>query len=266
MIILINALKYIVSYQGIISSLLLICISLVSSCNGENTPECFRNEGKIVREEVMLPSFDRITVFENIELFLIPGPEQKVEIETGEFLRKEVSAEVDDGRLILRNGISCNFVRDYGITRIYVTSPDLVEIRSASGYPIRSTSTLSYTDILLISESFLEPEAATTDGSFVLDLNSESVRIVVNGIAYFQLSGITDDLDIVIAAGDSRIEAETLTARNVSLDHRGSNDIRINPQQSLTGVIRGTGDVISVNRPDSVDVEILFRGQLLFED
>jgi hypothetical protein len=264
--ILTNTLKLMVSYPWRISSLLLICICLVSSCNGEDAPDCFRNEGNIVREEIAVPVFDRITVFENIELILVPGQERKVEIETGEFLRKEISATVDDRRLILRNEISCNFVRDYGITKIYVSSPNLEEIRSSSGYPIRSAGTLSYANLLLISESFLDPESETTDGSFELDLDSESIRILVNGISYFKLNGNTNDLNIVVAAGDSRIEAEALVAQNVDVNHRGSNDIRINPQQSLTGIIRGTGDLISVNRPDSVDVEITFRGQLLFED
>jgi hypothetical protein len=237
-----------------------------SSCNGEDTPACFRNEGKIIREEVSLPEFDKITVFEGVELILIPGPEQRVEIETGEFLRKEISAVVEGDRLILRNGISCNLFREYGITKIYVTTPDLQEIRSSTGFPIRSEGQLQFSNVLLTSESFLDPEAVTTDGSFDLDINAESVRIIVNGIAYFQLKGSADNLDILIAAGDSRIEAEPLIAENVIVDHRGSNDVRINPQQSLTGIIRGTGDVISVNRPDSVDVEIIFRGQLLFED
>ena len=40
----------------------------------------------------------------------------------------------------------------------------------------------------------------------------------------------------------------------------------INPQQSLTGVITGTGDVIAVNRPPVVDVEERYTGRLIFED
>jgi len=62
------------------------------------------------------------------------------------------------------------------------------------------------------------------------------------------------------------VEAENLVAQNVTLDHRGSNDILVNPQQSLRGVIRGTGDVVSVNRPALVDVEVLYKGQLIFRD
>ena len=40
----------------------------------------------------------------------------------------------------------------------------------------------------------------------------------------------------------------------------------INPIESLRGSIRGTGDVISVNRPPIVEVEEYYTGQLLFED
>ena len=241
-------------------------VLLFNSCNGENVPDCFRNEGDLIREEVAVPFFDRITVFEGVEMILSFGTEQRVEIETGEFLRKEVSAEVDEGRLILRDNNGCNLFREYLVTKIYVTTPDLTEIRSSTGFPIRSNGPLPFSDISLISESFNNPETETTDGSFDLEFNSQSVRVVVNGIAYFRLRGATENLNIQIAAGDSRIEAEDLSAQNVVVDHRGSNDILINPQLSLQGIIRGTGDVVSFNRPATVDVDVLFRGQLIFED
>ncbi|WP_373518230.1 GIN domain-containing protein, partial [Pricia sp.] len=62
----------------------------------------------------------------------------------------------------------------------------------------------------------------------------------------------------------SRIEAENLSARSVSLNHRGSNDMFVNPQLSIGGTIRGTGDVISVTRPENVAVEALYQGRLVF--
>ena len=246
--------------------LVLAIFSLLASCGGENTPDCFQKAGNLVRVEVALDSFDRMTVFENIEVILDQGPEQRVEIETGEFLLNEVSAEVEDSRLILRNNNGCNLFRDYGITKVYVTTPDLAEIRSSTGFPIRSASSLAFTNLRLISESFANTDSETTDGSFELEVDTQSLTIVVNGIAFFDLRGSTERLNIQIAAGDSRVEAEALTAQNVVVDHRGSNDIRISPQQSLSGVIRGYGDVVSFNRPPLVDIEVLFRGQLIFVD
>ena len=88
----------------------------------------------------------------------------------------------------------------------------------------------------------------------------------MNGIAYFKLAGTTTNFNVIIAAGDSRIEADNLVSVNVGLDHRGSNDILVNPQERISGVIRGYGDVISINRPSEVAVEELFNGRLVFRD
>lgn len=236
------------------------------ACNGENTPDCFQNAGDLVRETVDVDEFTSITVFESINLVIRQGTEQVVEIETGEFLRKEVSAQVEDNRLILRNENGCNFFRDYGLTTIYVTSPNIEQIRSSTGLLISSDGVLNYPNLSLLSESFTEPDAETTDGSFELNVNSENLWISTNGIAYFKLMGNTVNLNIGIAAGDSRIEAENLVAQNISINHRGSNDVLVNPQQRISGVLRGTGDVISNNRPPEVDIEELFNGRLIFND
>lgn len=241
-------------------------ITLLLGCNGDNVPDCFQNAGDIVQEEVSLPPFAKITVFENIEMIIKEGPVQEVVIETGEFLRPEITAAVENNRLVVRNTNNCNLFREYGITKIFVTSPNINEIRSSTGWPIRSDGILSYPELQLISESFSNPETETTDGSFDLNLATQNLSLVANGIAYFQLRGSTDQLRATIAAGDSRIEAENLIAQEIVINHRGSNDMLVNPQQILRGVIRGTGDVLSFTRPDSVSVEELYRGRLIFKE
>ncbi len=239
---------------------------LIWGCNGDNVPDCFQNAGDIVRNEVVLPTFQKITVFEGVELILEQGTQQRVEIETGENLLNEVTAEVEGDRLILRNGNNCNLFREYGITRVFVTSPDINEVRSSTGWPIRSGNTLQYETLSLVSESFNNPETETTDGSFDLEVDVQQLQLVANGIAYFRLRGSVGRFTATIAAGDSRIEAEELEAGEVVINHRGSNDMLVAPREILRGVIRGTGDVLSFNRPDSVDVEELFRGRLIFTE
>ncbi len=247
-------------------SLFFLTILLMMSCNGDNVPDCFQNAGDLVRETVVAPEFNTITVFENLNVVLKQGEEQKVEVETGEFLRNDVSVEVEDERLILRNENSCNYVREYGLTTVYVTSPNISEIRSSTGLLISSDGVLQYPSLTLISESFTNPETETTDGSFDLKVNSTTVKIVVNGIAYFKLKGETETFIVTVAAGDSRVEAENLVSQSVTVSHRGSNDVFVNPQQRIGGVIRGTGDVISFNRPPEVEVDELFNGRLIFKE
>ncbi|WP_435624799.1 head GIN domain-containing protein [Flagellimonas sp.] len=245
---------------------MLSLLLLLFSCNGENVPDCFQNAGDLVRVEVDVPDFTTITVFEKLNLVVRQGAEQRVEIESGEFLLNEISAEVENGRLVVRNDNGCNFFRDFDISTVYVTSPNITEIRSSTGLLVSSDGVLSYPNLTLLTESFINPESETTDGSFDLNLDVGQLSIVVNGIAFFQIDGLAENLNINVAAGDSRIEAENLIAQNVTLNHRGTNNIFVNPQQSLSGVIRGTGDVISFNRPPSVDVEEIFNGRLIFRE
>ncbi|PIF00452.1 MAG: hypothetical protein CR994_06400 [Maribacter sp.] len=253
---------YFVVFRGLMT----VFLFFVFSCNREDVPDCFKNAGDIVRTEVDLSGFSKITVFEKVGLILKQGDVQKVEIETGEFLQKSITVEVVDGRLLLGNDNGCNLFRDYGVTKVYVTAPDITEIRSSTGLPIKSDGVLGYESLRLFTESFTNPETETTDGEFDLDLNTGSLSITTNGIAYFKLKGTSDKLNINIAAGDSRIEAGDLMADTVVLNHRGTNDIQVNPQESISGVIRGTGDVISYNQPEIIDVEELYTGKIIFKD
>lgn len=234
------------------------------SCNNENASDCFQKSGDIITEVVDVADFTKITAFENIRLVLKQGATQQVTIETGEFLRNDVSTVVEGNRLILRNENSCNYARDYGLTTVYVTSPNINEIRSSTGLEIISDGVLEYTTIALLSESFNNPDAATTDGSFDLELASKNISITANGIAYFKLRGSTTNYNINIAAGDSRIESSGLVAQHVKVNHRGSNDVYVNPQLSLIGKLSGTGDLISVNTPAIVEIEEIFNGKLIF--
>ena len=227
---------------------LAIVITLVN-CNSENAPDCFQNAGDIIRETVEVPNFTAITVYENVEMTLRQGSPLKVEVETGENLRNEVEVEVVDGRLLVRDTNDCNFTRKYGLTKVFVTAPEITEIRSSTGLDILSDGVLSYPSLTLISESFNDPDAGYTSGEFNLELDTQGLTIVSNGISFY-----------------SRLEAEALIAENISFNHRGSNDMRLSPQESLKGTLRGTGDVVSFNRPAVVEVEQLYKGELIFVD
>ncbi len=93
----------------------------------------------------------------------------------------------------------------------------------------------------------------------------EILRVTGDDFSNFFLSGSTDHLNIFIANGDGRVEAQNLFAETVEIQHRGTNKLFVNPQQVLKGEIRSTGDVISVNRPPVVKLESFYTGKLIFE-
>lgn len=235
------------------------------TCNSEDVNDCFQTSGSIIQKEVAIDAFTKILVNRDIELILTEGIEFKVIIETGENLLNDVEAIVAGDVLELTDNNTCNYVRDFGITKIYVTAPDITEIRSSTQYEIRSQGILNYNNLTLISEDFIAPGSFTV-GDFRLVVNSTQLRIVANNISFFYISGQTDNLIVGFFAGAGRFEGENLIAQNVDVFHRGSNDMVVNPQQSISGELRSTGDLIAVNQPPNVTVEQFFSGQLIFED
>lgn len=244
----------------------LLTLALLGAGCGKNGPDCFQVSGDTIREVLPVEEFTNITVFENIQLVLRHGSEQEVVLQTGENLRPDISVRVVDGTLELRDGNDCNLFRSYGKTVFYITTPDLEVVRSSTGWPIRSDGILPFANLRLIAESFNNPETATTDGSFDLDLDVQRLQVVANGIAYFRLRGQAQEASMVVAAGDARIEAGELIVGDLRIDHRGSNEMQVYPTERISGTIRGYGDVLSLNRPADVAVEELFRGRLIFVD
>ncbi len=238
----------------------------VAGCNGDHVTDCLQNAGDQVRERVEVSPFTKITVHPNVELILKQGDQTEVIVETGEYLRNEVVVEVNDGRLELWDNNDCNFTRDYNLTKIYVTAPNITEIRSNTGFAISSDGLLVYENLTLLSESFSDPELDTTSGTFDLELQLENLNIVSNGLAYFKLRGTTERFNIQFAAGDARLEAAEMVAGEIVLNHRGTNDMFLNPQTSITGTIIGTGDVFCQSRPPLVEVSEMYRGRLIFGD
>jgi len=238
-------------------------IVLVVSCNSENAPDCFQNSGDIIQKEFIVQAFTKVTVFERIELIIKEGPEHKVLVETGEFLLDDIEVKVENGRLLLNNNNGCNLTRDYGITKMYITAPNLTEIRSSTGLPTRSDGVLTYPNIKLLSEDYTGE--FHTDGIFNLNIENSSLVIVLNNLASMKIEGSTNDLNIFYASGDARFEGRNFAVQNVTLFHRGSNDIIVNPQVSLTANLVSTGDVIVVNRPPILDIEAQYTGRVIFE-
>jgi len=243
----------------------LIVIGFLYSCNSEEAPNCFQSAGTIVQETYTLEDFDKITVLERTQLIISEGP-YSIVLETGENLRNDIDIRVFEGRLIIENTNACNISRDYGITKVFVSAPNINEIRNSSGLKVISGNTLTYPNLTLLSEDEAEEDEFHTDGDFELDLDVENLTITQNNLSNFFLTGRVANLDLNFNFGDARFEGRNLIVDNADVYHRGTNDITINPQLQLSGVMLSTGDMIVVNTPPILNVEVLYTGNLIIED
>jgi len=238
---------------------------LILACSSEDANDCFQTSGKIIKTEIQVASFETILVNRDIELIINQAETIHVSIETGENLLNEIEVYVRNNQLVLSNKNSCNYVRDYGLTKITVSAPNISQIRSSTQYEISSQGILDFNTLLLISEDYGAPGTFTV-GDFRMEVNCNTLNIVTNSIASFDISGYTESLFINFAAGAGRFEGERLIAQHVNIFHRGNNDIIVNPQQSISGELRSTGDVLVSNPPPRVSVQEFYTGRLIFEN
>ncbi len=238
---------------------LLIIISL-SNCSPK---DCFESTGDIIQKEINLDTFDKIKVGNEVTLILKQGDNQKVVIETGENLIDDVTVEIIDGYLFMKDENSCNLTRDYAVTKVYITSPNITVIRSDTPRNIISDGILNYNDLTLISEDYTQD--ALNIGDFDLRVNTQTLKIVSNGNSLFNISGNTNKLQIGFYSGSSRFIGDKLISNNINITQKSSNDILVYPILKLEGEIFSIGDVISYNHPEIVQITEHDLGKLIFK-
>lgn len=153
-------------------------------------------------------------------------------------------------------------MRNYAPTKIFVTTPNLKEIRSNTQYTIKSEGILGFPNLKLISENFNKDNMSS--GDFNLRVQNESISVISNNISQFFISGSTDTLFVGFYSGTTAFFGANLLAQDDEISHLSSHDITAHPVQSLSGVLRSTGNLISVNEPPNVDVSELYTGSLIY--
>ncbi len=243
----------------------LLAVITIFSCSTEDANDCFQNAGTTIQTEIPVSDFERILVNRDVELILTDAADFSVVVETGENLLNDVEVIVIGNQLQLTDNNTCNMVRDYGTTKIYVSAPNITEIRSSTQFNVISNAVLNYPELKLISENFNEIDAFTI-GDFRLILNSTELIVVSNNLSSFFISGTVETANINFFSGIGRFEGRNLIAQKVDVYHRGSNDMIVNPIQELKGDLYGTGNLISVNTPPILEVVQHYQGRLILED
>ena len=102
----------------------------------------------------------------------------------------EIGVKVEDSILTISDRNSCNFVRDYGITKVHVTTPNIDEIRNSSGLTVLGKGVIGFDELNLVSDDRFNEDEYHIDGDFRLDsLDITRLRIYANGISKFYLKG-----------------------------------------------------------------------------
>ncbi|WP_396194113.1 head GIN domain-containing protein [Flavobacterium sp.] len=244
-------------------SLLLVAFMVLLAC--EKPSDCIESTGEIITKEVTVQPFKRIKVYRGIEVVITQGTNYKVEIVAGENFIDNVEVIQNGDRLIFKDEASCNWVRAYGTTKILVTTPTLEEVYSKTDRNISSNGVLTFPYISFIAmDKDGDGESGAGTGDFFINIDNDYLNVGNNNVSRFYFSGETTTADFNFYFGDGRIEAENLTAQNIKVYHRGSNDMIVRPIQSIFGTMNSTGNIILKNVPPVVDVEELYQGNVIY--
>jgi hypothetical protein len=243
----------------LVFSLILVFISC------EKPSECIESTGEMVTRNIPVTAFTKIKVYRGIELIVTQGAEYKVEIQSGSNLIDNIEITQVDNQLILKDNTTCNWLRDYGQTKVYITAPNLEEIYSKTDRNISSNGVLTFPTFRLYAlDKNGDFDNAAGTGDFYINVNNNQLIIETNTVSRFFISGSTNDAVLDFWAGDSRIDASNLIAQTIEVYHRGSNDMIVKPIQSITGKMVSTGDIILKNNPPIVDVQQLYMGHVIY--
>lgn len=236
---------------------ILFSLFLLLSCDDNQLLE---SSGKIVSKEISVEFFDKINISEGIELHITDEIETKVEIIAGENIIDKVTFSVIHNQLFIDAKVANKMFQSYEPIKIYISVDDLDTVYSSSQFNVYSENVLNFSNFHLQSGMFED----TASGEFHLEINCNSLFVEDNRASFYNISGNVTDLAVNFYNGDERFEGSNLIAQNVYVFQRSSNDIIVNPQQKIVGIIYSTGNVILKNNPPIVDVQVLYQGQLIF--
>lgn len=242
-------------------NLILIFTLFFVSCNSDGGLDCFKKQGEVVSKPISVGEFNQISISLGIELVVSQSDEYKISVEFGKNFIDDIHFDVVDGELKITNDSKCQLIRNYHSAKVYISTPTLEKIHSGSQYSVKSDGVLRFPDLTLESGTIDDGEPVSL---FEVEVDNQKLRISDNVSSTFKIKGKTHNLSIFFWGGAARFEGEQLISDEVHIYHRSSNDIIVYPISLVEGKLAGTGNLVLKNTPETVDVEQLYTGTIIY--
>lgn len=224
--------------------------------------ECFKATGELTTTSFEVLPFDKIYVYQGVKLIVKQADQYQVTVETGKNLANNVEVRWDDGVLRLYDHTSCNWVRGFGQTTIYVSAPHLTEIHSNTAQDIISDGVLTYPILRLFSIDLFD---GVGTGDFYISVDNNQTVIENNNLATFYIQGNTTELLLNFYFGNAKFFGQNLEAQHIKVFHRGSNSMYVRPFESIEGELLSTGNLYLKSIPEIIQIETLYTGQVIYD-
>ncbi|MTI31842.1 head GIN domain-containing protein [Xanthovirga aplysinae] len=223
------------------------------SCNSPDALDCLKSTGNTIQQDVDLPAFHTIEVFDNINLVLRPEPTLGITIEAGKNIVPKIRLEVKDSVLYIRNDNSCNWVRKYKEINVFVNLSNTRTIVQSGAGILRSAGQLDVDRLDLF---------VNNTGDVELSVKGNMCILTSHELSNIKIRGELNYFNVQFGNVDGKLLAKDLKSKTIDILHEGTNTMELYPTESLTGTITGKGEVIYFNKPKKLSVSIYSTGSL----
>jgi Putative auto-transporter adhesin, head GIN domain len=201
----------------------------------------------------MLASFNMISLYDKLNLVIIPDTLNYAEIKGGENVIDLISTDIKNGELILQNNNRFNWTRSYEreIT-VFLHAIKIRHIRFYGSGKITSTTT--------ITTDTLEMEMFKAAGSITLDMNAKAVNCIQHtGPSDVTLTG-NADVTKIYSGGNGFIYIDKLNSRSCLVNNSGTGDMYVKARDYLEVQVFYIGSVFYTGKPSTIASVIKGKG------
>jgi hypothetical protein len=218
--------------------------------------DCFKSTGDIKTETRNISGFNKISVENNINLYITEDSVFSLSVEAGSNLLSLIKTEVMDSCLYLKNDNKCNWVRNFkDKINIFLKCPKIKEIVYKGSGNVTATDTLNANNFRLDD----------WNGTGTIDLTLKSNWTILNlhtGPADLNVKG-KSGVTYLYSAGNGKADLRNLITDYCFVTTKSTNSCYVYAAKELDAKIYEIGDIYYTGSFYYLKTEITGSGQMI---
>lgn len=231
-------------------------VLMIFSCNKEKAPDCFQKAGEVKTISRSMEAFHSIELRDYLTIELADSSDFGVVITGPGNLLPEIITEVNDGKLLIENRNTCNFVRSYRnkiVVRIY--APDFSDIQNFGTGDVRTVGVLE-TPVFKL-------ENRSAAGEIRLTLETDTAIIATHTGVCDVIAEGSSQITQIFNQGVGYIDARKLLTTDAFVNNSSINDVYVNTNGYFFALIEFSGNVYYSGTPNHIDQSVRGEGRLM---
>lgn len=197
---------------------------------------CLKGNGQVSTADREVKGFNKVEVKGVFEVIIVKSNQHHIKIEADENLISNISTEVKDGELIIKNEQSICGAKELKLT---ISTPDLNAIECSGASNVRVNDMFA-SEKFEIKSSGASEIRANISTKLLISKYSGASNIILKGNA---------DTHAIESTGASSLKAIDLSVSQCAIDSRGASDLKINVSKELSVTSSGASEIKYLGDP-----------------